>query len=68
MQQRRSDDGRQCVYAWSGHEIQSQVFGSEKNEKKEVQRELLAHQEEILEEKMVVKKLLRAGMVPARTW
>ena len=43
-------------------------LGAKKNEKKEVQRELLAHQEEIPEEKMVVKKLLRAGMVPARTW
>ena len=42
-----------------GVDMRSRVkcLGAKKNEKKEVQRELLAHQEEIPEEKMVVKKL-----------
>ena len=44
----------------------------EKNDKEEVQGEILAHQEEQGLPKELdegaVKKLLRAGMVPARTW
>ena len=51
----------------------SQEFGSERqSEKKEVQSEILAYQEKegLSEEplKVGVKKLLRAGMMPARTW
>ena len=74
MQQGRwSDDGRQCGNAGSRLENQSQEFGSEgKSEKNEVQSEILAYQEEqSLPEELHeggVKKLLRAGMVPARTW
>ena len=64
MQQGRSDDGRLWENAWSGLEIQSQEVGSEGTiEKEEVQGEILAYQEEHERE---VKKLLRAGMVPAR--
>ena len=74
MQQgKRSDGGRQCGNAGSRLENQSQEFGSErKSEKNEVQSEILAYQEEqSLPEELHeggVKKLLRAGMVPARTW
>ena len=74
MQQGRwSDDGRPCGNAGSRLENQSQEFGSErKSEKNEVQSEILAYQEEqSLPEELHeggVKKLLRAGMVPARTW
>ena len=68
-----SDDGRQCRNAWSGFDNKSQEVGSErKSEEKEVQSEILAHKEEQSLPKELheggVKKLLRAGMMPARTW
>ena len=70
MKRRRSDDGRQCGNVGSPLENQSQELGSErKSEKKEVHSEILAckaFQKNYM--KLGVNKLLRAGMVPARTW
>ena len=67
MQQgRRSDDGKPCGNAWSG-------FGAkEKARRKKCKVRLSriknnkAFQKSYM--KVEVKKLLRAGMVPARTW
>ena len=51
---------------------ESKGWGQKKNEEEEVQGEILDHQENKAFHKsytkVVVKKLLRAGMVPARTW
>ena len=66
MQQgrRRSDDGGQRGNAWSGLENKRQEVGSERKSEEEAvpgdfQRSHM---------KVGVKKLSRAGVVPARTW
>ena len=48
QQRRRSDDGRQCRNTWSGLGNLSKEVGSQKKkrERREVQNEILAHQEE----------------------
>ena len=74
MQQgRRSDDGRQCGNAGSRLENQSQELGSEGEKarrKKCKVRFSLKYSQAFQKNYMTVgaKKLLRAGMVPARTW
>ena len=60
MQQRRSGDGgRHCGNAWSGLKNWSQKVGIERKSNKLSKKSYM---------KVGVKKLLRAGMVPARTW
>ena len=74
MQQGRlSDDGRKRGDAWGGPQNQSEKVSSKrKSEKEKVQGEILDHQEEQDLPKELhegwVKKLLRAGTVPAKPW
>ena len=74
MQEGRSDDGRQCGNAGSRLENQSRKLGSEvekmTRKKCKVRFSLIKKKKAFQKNymKVGVKKLLRAGLVPARTW
>ena len=71
---RKSDLGRKCGNAGSGLENKSQEVGTEKKKQRRrkckvrlsLSKKNMAFQKNYM--KIGVKKLSRAGMVPARTW
>ena len=63
MQEGRSDDGKQCGNTWSDLRTKTKRLG---NVRFSLIKKNKAFQKSYM--KVVVKKSLRAGMVPARTW